>query len=66
MRQTAWNGQDPLAWYRLIHQAETVRAQQHIGLANVWHHINRMDYGKARTAMDAVLVGIKSPAPQQD
>jgi hypothetical protein len=55
MRQTAWNGQDPLAWYRLIDQAETVRAQWGLGLASVWHHINRIDYDRARSTMDAVL-----------
>ena len=55
----AWNGVRPLDWYQLIHQAESIRAHYHLGLASVWQHINRRDYDNARTALDRVIDDIK-------
>jgi hypothetical protein len=55
----AWNGVRPLDWYRLLHQAETIRARHGLGLASVWCHINRRDYHAARAQLDRVIREIK-------
>ena len=55
----AWDGVRPLDWYLLIHQAETIRARHHLGLASVWVHINRRDYAAARGVLDRVLGDIR-------
>lgn len=49
---------EPLDWYKLLHEAEVVRAWWHAGLASVWQHIHRGDYRMARGEMDRVLGSI--------
>lgn len=43
----------PVLWHELICEAEELRAACGVGLANVWGHIHREDYGRARAALDA-------------
>ena len=56
--QSAWDEVRPLDWYQLMHEAETIRDQYHLGLASVWGHINRRDYAGARAALDRVIEDI--------
>ena len=56
---TTWNGVGPLDWYRVIHQAETIRTHYHLGLASVWGHIQGGNYDTARMEMDRVLGDIE-------
>jgi hypothetical protein len=57
----AWPGEaSPMDWYRLIHQAETIRSQWWLGLASVWGHINHGDYRLARAELDRVADDIEA------
>jgi hypothetical protein len=38
-----------------MHQAETIRRDDGLGLASVWTHVNCWDYDTARADMDRVL-----------
>ena len=55
----AWDGVSPLLWYRLMREAEVIRERHHLGLASVWHHINRRDYAAARGVLDRVKGDIR-------
>lgn len=54
-----WNAK-PLDWYKLIHEAEIVRAWWGPGLASVWEPIHKGDYGVARAEMDRVIESVAS------
>lgn len=45
----------PLQRYRLMHQAEVIRAEYGLGLASVWGHINGGNYVEAQAQMDRVI-----------
>ena len=45
----------PRDWYHLIADAEHFRRRHGWGLANVWHHINRSDYPRARALLDTYI-----------
>lgn len=52
----AWDGVHPLDWYRLIGEAETIRARNGLGpLSEVWRHIDARHYHTARAALDLVV-----------
>ncbi len=57
-KTTAWRAR-PLDWYRLMHEAETIRARWGLGLASVWEHINDQDYDTARAELDCVVDDIR-------
>jgi hypothetical protein len=42
----------PVLWWKLINEAEELRARTGWGLASVWGHIHREDYEKARRTLD--------------
>lgn len=45
---------DPVRWWRLITEAEGLRARTGLGLASFWTLVHRGDYAKARAALDAL------------